>query len=76
MKTVYTLTVDVPVGPGSFVRRHLFFSTMKKRNAVRDVMKERGIKANPNIEHLYEVDEAIGAIEQEQRWASTFRRAA
>ena len=77
MKTVYTLTVTIPVGSdGAIVRRQLFFSTMKKRNEVRDEMKERGLKCATNIEHLYEVDEAIGAIEQEQRWASTFRRAA
>ena len=77
MKTVYTLTVTIPVGSdGAVVRRQLFFSTMEKRNAVRDEMKERGLKCASNIEHLYSADEGIEAVAQEQRWASTFRRAA
>jgi hypothetical protein len=77
MKTVYTLTVTIPVGSdGAIVRRQLFFSTMKKRNEVRDEMKDRGLKCTTNIEHLYEVDEGVDAIDREQRWASSFRRAA
>lgn len=77
MKTVYTLTVQVPVnGSGFFTRRQMFFPTMKARDAVRQVMEERGLKCNANVEHLYTVEEGIYAIEQEQRWASTYRRAA
>ena len=77
MKTVYTLTVTVPVGSdGAVVRRQLFFSTMEKRNDVREEMKARGLKFTSNIEHLYSVEEGVDAIAQELRWASTFRRAA
>jgi len=77
MKTVYTLTVTIPVGSdGAIIRRQLFFSTMKKRNAVWEEMKARGLKCATNIEHLYSEEEGCYAIEQEQRWASTFRRAA
>lgn len=68
MKTVYTITIDIPNRAGLLSRRTMYFGTVKARAAVMDDARAKGYKFSTNIEHVYTEAEALKAVEIEERW--------
>lgn len=76
MKTIYTLTVDIPTKAGVLSRRTYYFSRLKDRVAVMDDPKAKGYRYRANIEHVYSVKEALDATTSEENFFSTYSSAA
>lgn len=72
MKTIYTLTVDIPNKAGVLSRRTMYFGKLKDRQEVYDHVRAKGYRVSTNIEHVYTPKEGVDAVCVEERFFSAW----